>query len=464
MRYTDFVLLATEPRMEKADGKKRLTFNLLAPGVFNVPIPCELDARAVGDLTEKAGEPDANWEDARRLGQALAAALLPPDIWNALNNKVTQAAANHEGVRLRLVMSGAELNNWPWEFVLFNRGGGESKISDFLALMPNVSLARHTPTPLPAWRVEARIPARVLVAIATPKSPQWPKLNVTAERDVVMNALAGCGQLMVDSVEHAQRSRLPQKANPAHIFHFAGHGWFEKSEMSVVPAAYEVRQAGIVLEDECGDPDPLDAELLAVQLRDAGVRVAVLGACQTAQRDDVSAWSSVAEALLKAELGAVVGMQFPILDKSATCFAERFYGALGVGLSIDEAVAAGRTAMALAGDARGWATPTLYLRSPDGVVFPEFEADRRLIGPREQQRTENATIFCRINKGKLGVLAIDDIELDNPGDAPAVSELMRNIGSAGTRMQIDVNEESGVATTVEIGAIKIRGKIHERDR
>lgn len=64
MRYTDFVLLASEPRLLKAEGKKRLTFKLLAPGVFNDPLSSELDVRSLSDLKDKATSADANWGDA----------------------------------------------------------------------------------------------------------------------------------------------------------------------------------------------------------------------------------------------------------------------------------------------------------------------------------------------------------------------------------------------------------------
>jgi len=386
MKYTDVVLTATEPRIVKSDGQKRLTFNLFVPGVFNDSIPRELDVVALRDLTNKAGGVDADWADTLRLGEALAAALFPTKVWNALNNKITQAQASQEGVRIRLILSGSELNRWPWEFLVFNRAGGESKASDFLALMPNVSLVRQTATPLPAWRVEARAPAKVLVGTASPEG--WPKLQVTEEGDVIAQALKGVAQLTVETVKHLQQGGLPHRLKPAHLFHFAGHGKLELTQSSV-PGSYEGK-ASVVLEDEHRNADLLDAELLAVQLRDAGVRVAVLGACQTAQRDDVGVWSSVAEALLKAELAAVVGMQFPVRDKTALTFAQRFYGALAVGLTIDEAVTAGRVAVSGLGDARGWATPVLYLRSPDGFIFPEFKESPGVASACEQTRDDVA--------------------------------------------------------------------------
>jgi hypothetical protein len=436
-----------KPRVVKAEGKKRLTFSLFAPGVFNDPVPCELDARAVGDLREKASGLDAEWKDARLLGEALAAALFPPNVWNALNNKITQAAAAQEGVRVRLMLSGSELNNWPWEFLVFNRGGGEPKVSDFLALMPNISLVRHAATPLPAWRVEAKVPARLFVAVASPT--KWPKLKVAEERKVVEKALEGCAQLAVASVEHTRRSKLPNKANPAHLFHFAGHGKFE-SEQSSVPGAYEGK-ASIILEDEYGDEDSLDAELLAVQLRDAGVRVAVLGACLTAQRDDVGAWSSVAEALLKAELGAVVGMQFPVLDKSALCFAERFYVALAVGVSLDEAVAAGRVAVASSGDARGWATAVLYLRSPDGVVFPELETNPSLATKREQCRS-GILQDIGVLRGSATVFKIGRLDTADPGKT--LQDIGRSLGAMQATQKIGEVTKTGSTTVFEIGVAK----------
>lgn len=197
----------------------------------------------------------------------------------------------------------------------------------------------------------------------------------------------------------------------------------------------------------------LDAELLAVQLRDAGVRVAVLGACQTAQRDDVGMWSSVAESLLKGELAAVVGMQFPVRDTTALEFAQRFYSALAVGLSIDEAVAAGRVAISAASDARGWATPVLYLRSPDGIMFPEFEARPQLAAAREQvQRGIQQDIG--ILRGKARVLKIGKLDLGDSDAGTPMRDIGQALGAFDVKQKIDTVEETGSAIVVEIGSVK----------
>lgn len=452
MKYMDVVLVATEPRIVKADGQKRLIFNLLVPGVFNDPISRELDAIELRELTNKAGGADADWKDAQRIGEALAAALLPDVVWNVLNNKITQAEASQEGIRVRLMLSGSELNKWPWEFLVFNRAGGEIKVSDFLALMPNVSLVRHTATPLPAWRVKATPPVRALVGVASPDG--WPKLQVAEESDVIAKAFKGSAQLIVETVGHLQKSNLPSKSKPAHLFHFAGHGKLELTQSSV-PGSYEGK-ASVVLEDGYGDEDMLDAELLAVKLRDAGVRVAVLGACQTAQRDDVGMWSSVAESLLKAGLAAVVGMQFPVRDKTSLEFAQHFYCALAVGLSIDEAVAAGRVAIAAAGDARGWATPVLYLRSPDGIMFPEFAARPQLAAAREQvQRGIQQDVG--ILRGKATVLKIGKLDLRDSDTGKTMRDIGQALGAFNVTQKIREITETGSATAVEFGSVKQGG-------
>jgi hypothetical protein len=445
MRYSDFVLCAIEPQIVRSEGKKRLNFKLLVPGVFDDPTVCELDVRSLDGLKENASAIDANWDDAMALGKTLSAALLPPDVWNVLNNRITQATAANEGVRVRLMLSGSRLNSYPWEFILFNRAGGEKKVSDFLTLMPNVSLVRSTATPLPAWRVEAKAPIKVAVAIASPTG--WPKLKVAGEQQIVERALERNCRMTFESVEHARRSQLPDKTNPAHIFHFAGHGSFELTQ-SPVPGANEGKSS-IILEDEYGDADPLDAQLLAVSLRNAGVRVAVLGACQTAQRDDIGAWSSAAEVLLKAELGAVVGMQFPILDTSAVSFSQEFYRSLSAGLTIDEAVAAGRAAIAVSGDPRGWATPALFLRSPDGVIFSEFDSDPTVQGLRHEAIVRSSQRIERLEGSVIGVRA----RRVGPG-ASVESEQIVDFVKQGAKL-------TGVeADTVE-GSIESRQEIKE---
>lgn len=105
------------------------------------------------------------------------------------------------------------------------------------------------------------------------------------------------------------------------VIHFSGHGG---------------GSAGLILQDERGQPQLVSGRALAMMVASAAMhaRVAVLNACYSTEQ---------AEALLS-ELDCVVGMDGAIGDDAARVFAIRFYGALGnrrsVGNAVDQAVAA----------------------------------------------------------------------------------------------------------------------------
>jgi hypothetical protein len=451
MRYTDLELLAQNPEVVRAEGKRTLTFTLTAVGSLS-SIKREVDLGAIRNLRKAALGSEPTWKDAAALGAALSAALLPTEISNLIDKKIEVASANKEGLRIRLILSGSELNNLPWEFLLLNRGGGEAKLSDFLCLNPNASLVRHPPTPLQAWRLEVTPPVKVTVAAASPEG--WPQLDVSQEVALIKRALENNPHVRVSAVEKAQTNGIPDKTNPAHIFHFAGHGQFEKQQ-SAKPGAYE-GTSSLILENEYGEEDVIDADVLAVRLRDAGVRLAVLGACQTAERDDINVWSSVAESLLKAELGAVVGMQFPVRDDSATAFSEKFYNALAIGLSVDEAVTAGRVAVASLKDAKGWANPALYLRAPDGVIFESMAADPKLQAERQQ-----ATVTINQSVKKLsGKMTGLRFKVLRPGSSSIIIQDVDHVEKGAELVGADGNEVGGslhVEQTIEDAAGDITG-------
>jgi esterase/lipase superfamily enzyme len=118
----------------------------------------------------------------------------------------------------------------------------------------------------------------------------------------------------------------------------------------------------------------LKASDLARELTVAGVRVALLGACESGRQDGISPWTGVSAALIAGGVPAVVGMQYEVEDAAAIAFSQMFYTSLAAGLSIDEAVSAGRLAMLGNGDDESveWGVPVLYMRAFDGVLFPRL--------------------------------------------------------------------------------------------
>jgi hypothetical protein len=67
-------------------------------------------------------------------------------------------------------------------------------------------------------------------------------------------------------------------------------------------------------------------------------------------------------------------MQFPISDQAAIAFAQTFYERIAQGFPVDAAVAEGRKVLYSSKQAE-WATPVLYLRAKDGMLFGQASED-----------------------------------------------------------------------------------------
>ncbi|HVF13421.1 MAG TPA: CHAT domain-containing protein, partial [Acidimicrobiales bacterium] len=137
-------------------------------------------------------------------------------------------------------------------------------------------------------------------------------------------------------------------------------------------------------------------------------------------------WGGVATALLQRGIPAVVAMQFSIGDRRAAAFAGATYRALVGGLTIDEAVAVGRTATRTTArgeqpDARDWAVPVLYLRAGDARLFePVTEPAAREAAIAEtvsvlQQIGMNKGVVVGILTGEAGGVGVHQEVDDNAG-------------------------------------------------
>ena len=107
------------------------------------------------------------------------------------------------------------------------------------------------------------------------------------------------------------------------IVHFCGHGV----------------ENGLILEDDAGQPVLLSKEALAETFRlfSNQIECVILNACFTVFQ---------AEEIVK-YINYVIGMNQPILDRSAIAFSRGFYSALGAGKSISEAFDFGRNRILL---------------------------------------------------------------------------------------------------------------------
>ncbi len=384
--YQDFVLLADHVGLD--DRGLPSTFEVR---VFDSPvgqgeqlervtIPADL-RRRVRDLEERRLDTD---EAAQvELGAALGNLLLP-NYARGLFEASRARIGDDEGLRLRLRLAD-ELADLPWEYAYLDAHRGEASAAGFLSLDPRISIVRHEviAEPVPGSWFGAPAQRRVVVAMASPEPHDvYRPLDLATEQRALKEALAATPGVVAEYLPDygvgadvpgvTGKDLLSALITRADIFHFAGHGEFSK-DMGVALGSL-VGAGSILLADEDNQVDRIPADRLGQVLAGKGVRLAVLGACESGRRDGQNVWSSVAAALLRAGIPAVVAMQFTVGDHEAAQFAGGLYQALAAGLTIDEAVALGRTAIRLSAtgdraDRRDWGVPVLYLRNAGGPVF-----------------------------------------------------------------------------------------------
>ncbi len=303
-------------------------------------------------------------------GTLLGDALFPPGV-RQLYERSRASLTDAMALRIRLSFDHGALATLPWEYAYVPRPeSAGTELDGFLALNRQTSIVRQEMTGQAPTTLEAVSgPLRFVALLSSPNGLE--PLKIDRERAVIEQSLSTVAAI---EQEYYPRATIDQMLDafgrPAHIFHFAGHGVFEQG-----PGDRFGSREGkgfLILEDEQRRPVALSAERLALALQSRGVRLAVLGGCQTGQRDGVNQWSGAAPALVRAGVPAVVGMQFRVYDANAIAFNRQFYQTLVAGHEIDTAITAGRLAIMAKGgeDDRDWGVPVLYMRGDAGAIFP----------------------------------------------------------------------------------------------
>ncbi len=345
------------------------------------------------------------------LGKQLTIRLLPPGEISNLFQKAIERAGSEGGVRLRLVIKDIKLAQIPWEFCYLPQENEDDSYDNFLVLNPKYSMVRYesTTTSTNPIKKDNQESLRLLAVTANP----WNDLNLDVEQEVIEKAL---DEFNVDGVTLNKEpfiknptvdelnSALDKKAD---LFHFAGHGGFKEEENYSNTEEFK-GMGNLVLLNKQKQPEYLPANHLAKQLQMAGVKVAVLGACESGRRDGVSPWTGIAPALMKEGIPAVVAMQYNVRDDDAIVFSKRFYTALASGLSIDEAVSLGRLEMYRQSNERfEWGVPVLYMRSDDGIIFPKLSQKESKTA--DELRIEGEARVKELKDSTFSVVAIEKV-------------------------------------------------------
>jgi hypothetical protein len=309
------------------------------------------DDPAFQQLCARLASFDTDDEMLRQIGNQLFNALFSGDVGKSYAASRGMLKED-EMIIIRLNIPGGaeEIAALPWEFMA--EPGNEA----FVLL--DAPIARYLPqqTPLPTFHTT--LPLKVLLTGA--QTP--PPANVERELKAVQAALEGLGDHVQITLEpHLTAAALREHIREEfHIWHFVGHGGFAKDGTT----------AQLLFEDATGDAESISARELNIMLNRSGVRLVVLNACNSGKLT-VEPFRSIAPALIRAQIPAVVAQQFKVPEEATRAFVTDFYRSLARGFPIDDCMTEGRKAiMSSCGLGQAdWGIPVLYTRMKSGRLF-----------------------------------------------------------------------------------------------
>lgn len=335
-------------------------------------------------------------------GKALFKSLFVGDVLSLYDTAKSEAQKQQKSLRLRFSFLSADLQALPWELMYDERLGR----NDYICISDTTSFVRHLDLPTPPRFLAVKPPLRILGMIASPKNHE---LDVTNEKRRIEEAVADLQKAELVELTWLQGSTWRDLQDAMldnkdwHIFHFVGHGYFDQ----------QAGEGQLVLCDEQGLMQPLGATKLGRLLAEKpSLRLAILNACEGAMTNDSDLFSSTAAIFIQKGFPSVLAMQYEISDDAAIEFSRTFYKALTYGKNIDSAVLASRKAINLNSDSSyEWATPVLYMRPTDGLLF---QIDPTALGqsgkPLEQEYSP--TTIANTNS-QIEVRKLEDSTLSN---------------------------------------------------
>jgi hypothetical protein len=380
MRYEDFVIqigpdsgsgysvtVVKSPAGE-GEGVFKLPFSAaeMGPMLQTLAAAAELSRGEASSVTRNLSPAAAERQDLkpRAVGGSLFRSLFAGQVRSLFDQSLGKIeAVADRGLRIQLKLNPqhpdlARLYSLPWELLF------RPDTHDFLSLSRLSPVVRYLDVSRPTSPYPLPDRLRILVAMANPRG--LPPLDLHRERANLESAWgrhAGVETVFLPNASlGAIREELLDK--PFHVIHFMGHAGFHGSSGEGV----------LYFEGSSGGPLPVSGQVLASKLKDfRSLRLVFVNACETARASSASGinpFAGVATALVLGGISAVVAMQFPISDVAAVAFSRAFYQRLAAGDSVDTAVTEGRQAVhSENAESIEWATPVLFLRSPDGNLF-----------------------------------------------------------------------------------------------
>ncbi len=306
-------------------------------------------------FADKSDE-NLNESFSRESGSILFDKLFSGNVKNRFHESLGLTQAQHKKLRIKLTLQ-EELQFIPWEFMY------DKEKQLFLSRSSAIVLARVPEAPQSPRKLSVNPPLKILVAISHPLSLLGTddEFDMEKQRSIIEKALenlVGEKKIYYEFLDIVNVNTLSEKLRKQFdVLHFIGHGTI----------------GGLLIEDDDGNTYTITSQKFAELIEGKGLNLVLLESCWSSAGKE---FTGVAQKLLLMGVPAVVAMQYPILVKSASIFFSEFYKCVAAGLAVDEAVSEARKIVyASPGqNCLDWATPTLYMNAPDGVLFSLGEA------------------------------------------------------------------------------------------
>ena len=244
--------------------------------------------------------------------------------------------------------TGRALLNAPWE--LLTSDGEFWALRSDLAYCPIRRIGKATTPPQPS----ANRLGLVFMA-ASPRGAD--NLDYEAEETSILNATRNLGlDLAVEESGTLELLSACVAREKPEVIQISCHGTLHP-------------RPGLLLEDDIGDRDFIEANKLVTRLAAQHPRLLFLSACETAQADPVL--PSLARSLVLAGTPAVIGWAAPVLDREATLFAASLYNSLTKGEDLAHALAYARLELSQSDQlgpdgSRDWHLARLFINPTGG--------------------------------------------------------------------------------------------------
>lgn len=357
----------------------------------------------------RRGRDASKLDAAKQFGGKLFATVFAGPVQRCWLTSMEKAAGEGAGLRLRLRMNEApELADLPWEFLF------DATLDQFLNHSVETPLVRFLDLPAPPRALKLQPPLKILVVISLPSD--WEKLAADQEWENMQRELQSPVERGLIILERTDRATMPAlqrkfRQGEYNVLHFVGHGEYVAA----------LQENVLLLENEQGQSKQVDGSTLGtLLLGHRSLRLVVLNACEGARANRNDPFGGVAQKLIQKGIPAVVAMQFAISDTAALKLSLEFYSALADNYPIDAALAEARRAIFFDDNAVEWATPVLYSRAPDGIIF-EVQSAPQPVAVQQPNKAQ-ASFDDIFKQARRAQREAEQILEENPNDTASANE------------------------------------------